>query len=311
MERANLQQTCQNESINQYRKHSSEGVKIIPRSQLIYDDVIGKGAHGKVVRGRYSSAPVAIKILNRDVTSSRGMKEELLREAQVMQRISHPSVVRLFGIVNEPAEKCLVMELALGPLHDLLYSDRSLLQKHRMDPPDQFRQPPSVKGSKYLLSLTLAMLADCASALDFLHSIGVLHRDIKPANVLIFQDFLCKLCDFGLSKVKDEASLTSTTVTGGAKGTPVYMAPELFDDNAKSSKASDVYSFGIMVRLLVSMKLLQTLSDMYTPDERSGYRRATFQPHQSMASGEYCRECWAASLDRQEARGGDRRRFDE
>ena len=201
-----------------------------------------------MVKGKYSGAPVAIKILSRGSTIGKDMERELLKEAQVMQRISHPFVVRLYGVVNERTEKCLVMELALGSLHDLLYSDRRVLQDRLMDPPDRFRQPSSDRGSKYLLGFNLALLADSASALDFLHSIGVLHRDIKPANVIIFQGLHCKLCDFNLSKIKHEASIGSSTVTGGMKGTPVYMAPELFDD-AKASKASDVYSSGIMVRI--------------------------------------------------------------
>ena len=58
----------------------------------------------------------------------------------------------------------------------------------------------------------------------------------------------CKLCDFALSKIKHEVSIGSRTVAGGIKGTPVYMAPELFDDT-KASKASDVYSLGIMVSI--------------------------------------------------------------
>lgn len=133
-------QVCQAESIRKHGEHSSERVKIIPRSQLLYDemkDVIGKGVYGKVVWGKYSSGPVAIKILNSDSMRSERIETELLKEAQVMQRISHPFVVRLYGIINEPAEKCFVIELALGSLQDLLYSDRSLLQDRSMDPPDR------------------------------------------------------------------------------------------------------------------------------------------------------------------------------
>ena len=182
-------QTHQSESIQKYEEHRSEKVKVIPRSQLLYNEgeaVIGRGGFGYVVKGKYTGAPVAIKILSRDNKIGKDMEGELLKEAQVMQRISHPFVVRLYGVVNERTEKCLVMELAPGSLHDLLYSDRRVLQDRLMDPPDRLRQPSSGRGSKYLLGFNLALLADCASALDFLHSIGVLHRDIKPANVLIF-----------------------------------------------------------------------------------------------------------------------------
>ena len=250
MEHAKHLQVCQAESTRQaWRAQLREGENHLPVATVVRRN---EGVYGKVVWGKYSSGPVAIKILNSDSMRSERIERELLKEAQVMQRISHPFVVRLYGIINEPAEKSLVIELALGSLHDLLYSDRSLLLDRSMDPPDRLRQSSSVIGSKYILSFNLALLADCAAALDFLHSIGILHCDLKPANVLIFQGLQCKLCDFGLSKVKDEANRLSTTVTGGAKGTPVYMAPELFE-GARPSKDSDVYSFSIMVHLLFSI----------------------------------------------------------
>ena len=241
----------QTERIQQHSKNRSQKVNVIPRSQLHYDEgngVVGRGGFGTVVKGKYAGGPVAIKILSRARATGREVERELLKEAQVMQRISHPLVVRLYGVVNERTEKCLVIELALGSLHDLLYSDRRVLQDRLMDPPDRFRQPSSDRGSKYLLGFNLALLADSASGLDFLHSIGVLHRDIKPANVLIFQGLHCKLCDFGLSKIKDRTIELSSAETGGVKGTPAYLAPELFN-KVRSSKASDVYSLGIMVSI--------------------------------------------------------------
>ena len=250
LEYEKYQQRCQADLIHNYNQQCLKEIMPISKSQLLYDevrDVLGSGAYGKVVRGKYCNAPVAIKILNKDTTSARDMARELLKEAQVMQRIRHPFVVLLYGIVNEVKEKCLVMELALGSLHDLLYSKQSELQDRGMDPSNRLRRSGSVSGSKYLLNFNLALLADCASALDFLHSINVLHRDVKPANVLIFQGLQCKLCDFGLCKIKDEVDRLTSTITGGVKGTPIYMAPELFN-RVKSTYASDVYSFGIMVR---------------------------------------------------------------
>ena len=69
-----------------------------------------------------------------------------MKKAQVVQRISHPFVVRLYGVVNEEAEKCLVMELAQRSIHDLLYSDRRVLKERLIDAPDRFRQPSSDRG---------------------------------------------------------------------------------------------------------------------------------------------------------------------
>ena len=151
----------QTERIQQHSKNRSQKVNVIPRSQLHYDEgngVVGRGGFGTVVKGKYAGGPVAIKILSRARATGREVERELLKEAQVMQRISHPLVVRLYGVVNERTEKCLVIELALGSLHDLLYSDRRVLQDRLMDPPDSFRQPSSDRGSKYLLGFDLALL---------------------------------------------------------------------------------------------------------------------------------------------------------
>eukprot|EP00884_Botryococcus_braunii_P005691 jgi/Botrbrau1/15122/Bobra.0283s0001.1 len=97
--------------------------------------------------------------------------------------------------------------------------------------------------------MVLACLKDIASGMEYLHSLGVLHGDLKPANVLLKsvvydpRRYICKLTDFGLSRVLgDLASHVSTRTYG----TISFMPPELIRD-AKLSKAADVYSFGVLM----------------------------------------------------------------
>ena len=90
-------------------------------------------------------------------------------------------------------------------------------------------------------------LSDIAMGLTYLYSKGVEHRDLKSLNVLLDGARRCKVTDFGLSKSEDlNTAATQSTMGGGAKGTPAYMAPELLDSNTFTEK-TDVYAYGMIV----------------------------------------------------------------
>jgi len=112
------------------------------------------------------------------------------------------------------------------------------------------------------LAQALPLLEQIAAAVDAAHEAGVLHRDLKPGNVFVCSESLespsVKVLDFGLAKLLagpdklsddtslvGEESLPGLTTTGALIGTPLYMAPELFQQG-KASRSSDVYSFGVL-----------------------------------------------------------------
>lgn len=120
-----------------------------------------------------------------------------------------PGVVRLFGANLSAEPRCVVLELADGSLHDALH-------KHSL----------SIDLS---LTSKLSLAVQICSAMRFINELDIIHRDIKSSNVLIFLQgqgrVSAKLADFGLAKVNTENSYAANQTP---KGTPPYMAPELF-----------------------------------------------------------------------------------
>jgi tRNA A-37 threonylcarbamoyl transferase component Bud32/CheY-like chemotaxis protein len=143
-----------------------------------------------------------------------------LQEYEIVQRIQHPGVVRLYDLGVSDHHAYLVMEyFRLGDL------------RRRM------RKPLSTREA-------LKIAAAVARALDGIHSAGVLHRDLKPGNVMLRDDGTLALIDFGLSK--DAALALQVTDHGSIFGTPHYMSPEQGHGEAIDAR-SDLYSLGVML----------------------------------------------------------------
>jgi serine/threonine protein kinase len=132
------------------------------------------------------------------------------------------------------------MELAIGSLNQLLYepSWRGVL--------GDIHSPSTISS----LSLKVAVIVDISRTMEYLTSIGIIHRDIKPENILITPDRAVKVSDFGLARHKDSKQ---STAAGGAKGTPLYMAPELFLYETREYKqTTDIYAFAVMMNEILT-----------------------------------------------------------
>ncbi|XVF00485.1 hypothetical protein REPUB_Repub04eG0005000 [Reevesia pubescens] len=194
---------------------------------------LGSGTFGTVYHGKWRGTDVAIKRIKKSCFTGRSSEQERLtvefwREADILSKLHHPNVVAFYGVVQDGPGGTLatVTEYMVnGSLrHVLLSKDRQLDRRKR---------------------LIIAM--DAAFGMEYLHSKNIVHFDLKCDNLLVnLKDParpICKVGDFGLSKIK-----RNTLVTGGVRGTLPWMAPELL--NGSSSKVSekvDVFSFGIVL----------------------------------------------------------------
>lgn len=198
------------------------GQLVAGRYQLI--DQIGRGAMGIVWRGRDQllDRDVAVKQIVLSPLTSQTQAEasfqRTLREARIAARLSHPSVVTVFDVVEQDGAPWIVMEL----IHA-----RSLDQVIAEDGP----LPPARAAQ---LGLTLL------EALATAHAAGVLHRDVKPSNVLIKPDGKAVLTDFGIATIQGDPSLTQA---GMVVGTPGFSPPERIRGDA-ATPASDLWSLG-------------------------------------------------------------------
>eukprot|EP00268_Persea_americana_P025186 TRINITY_DN2453_c0_g2_i4.p1 TRINITY_DN2453_c0_g2~~TRINITY_DN2453_c0_g2_i4.p1 ORF type:complete len:246 (+),score=44.24 TRINITY_DN2453_c0_g2_i4:799-1536(+) len=158
--------------------------------------------------------------------------KEFLREVAIMKRLRHPNIVLFMGAVTQPPNLSIVTEyLSRGSLYRLLHRPgaREMLDEKRR----------------------LNMAYDVAKGMNYLHRRNppIVHRDLKSPNLLVDRKFTVKVCDFGLSRLKENTFLSSKTATG----TPEWMAPEVLRDDPSNEK-SDVYSFGVILWELVTMQ---------------------------------------------------------
>ena len=165
-----------------------------------------------------------------------------LQEAQVMARTSHPNLVQVHDMELQGNVNYLVMEFIRGR------SLREWMNEKPLPPPQVF-----------------AVMHGVFMALDYAHRHSIVHRDMKPENVLISDEGMVKVADFGIARLMDDTGLGGTaTKTGTTVGTPQYMSPEQVA-SSKVDGRSDLYSAGIMLYELVAGQPPFTASDADGP----------------------------------------------
>ncbi|KAF8772565.1 hypothetical protein HU200_005523 [Digitaria exilis] len=203
------------------------------RSEIALDDVaefeiqwedltLGERSFGEVYRGEWHGTEVAVKkFLQQDISSD--ALEEFRTEVGIMRRLRHPNVVLFMGAVTRVPHLSIVTEfLPRGSLFRLIHRPNNQLDERRR----------------------LRMALDVARGMNYLHNSTpvIVHRDLKSPNLLVDKNWVVKVCDFGLSRIKHNTFLSSRSTAGTAE----WMAPEVLR-NEPSDEKCDVFSYGVIL----------------------------------------------------------------
>lgn len=197
-------------------------------------ELLGAGGMGAVYRAHQLTLrrDVAIKVLPGTLTDQPGYLERFNREAEIAARLEHPHIISIYDYGSENGITYVVMRLLTGSsLHERI---------RRYTYAQQDR--PSLQEISTLLTMM-------AGALDYAHSSGVIHRDIKPSNVMLDERGTPYITDFGIAVLAESTS--GLTQTGALIGTPLYMAPEMWQ-GLPLTPAVDQYALGAVIYQLLT-----------------------------------------------------------
>jgi serine/threonine-protein kinase len=194
---------------------------------------LGQGGMSVVYKGLDTTLDreVAVKVLHPHLAGRAESRKRLEREAKAVARLHHPNILEVFDYSGEAAaDAFLVTEYIRGQTLRQFITEEAL-------------QPPEIAAM---------VVHELASALAHAHDAGILHRDLKPENVMVREDGVLKLMDFGIAKILDRDE--KMTMTGALVGSPAHMAPEIIEGEEAGAEA-DVFSLGTMLYLFATGKL--------------------------------------------------------
>ena len=190
-----------------------------------YIEKIGKGAFGTVLlmEDEVVDEQLILKFLNPNVSSDEEMMKRFVHELRYSRKITHRNVIRIYDFLH--LQGCYAISMEYFPSHTL-----------SGEIPDS--KPMDLKKA-------LRYSRDMATGMTVAHQAGVIHRDLKPANVLVNDEGLLKIVDFGVAAAASSGD-TQLTKTGYVIGSPKYMAPEQILGK-KVDETADVYSIGVIM----------------------------------------------------------------
>lgn len=244
-------------------KHTSKVIKSRTKSGQVsinsyhLQQLLGKGSYGKVklCTDQPTSSQFAIKIYSKPllsrkkdyIKSSSGRFEAstalqaVMRELEIMKRLSHPNIIQVYEIIDDPENEKLYMVMdycSKGPIMDWRPASREFF----------FPWTNSDINQSQLRSFIRQM----TEGLIYLHSCNVIHRDIKPQNILLTTEFNIKIADLGQAQDVSDDDMISSTV-----GTYYFFAPECCSSDSEkfSGKSADIWALGITIYALVYKRL--------------------------------------------------------
>jgi len=189
---------------------------------------LGQGGMATVYKAYHAALDryVALKVLHPAFHEDQTFAGRFQREARVVAKLEHPSIVPVYDYAEHEKRPYLVMKYIEGE------TLKARLSRGALNAPE------------------ITQVVDAVgSALAYAHKQGILHRDIKPSNVLISNDGQMYLADFGLARIAQagESTLSSDSIMG----TPQYISPEQARGDKDLDSGTDIYSFGVMMYEMV------------------------------------------------------------
>ena len=202
---------------------------------------IGEGGMGVVYKARDTrlDRAAAIKILSSAATATAEQRQRFTQEAKAASALNHPGIITIYDIASDQNVDFIAMEYVQGKTLEQMIDRRALTLKTALD-----------------------YAVQAAQALAKAHAAGIIHRDLKPANIMVTDDGLVKILDFGVAKLtargEEEVDTAAATVTrtmagdaaltaeGRIVGTVAYMSPEQATAQ-KVDARSDIFSFGAVL----------------------------------------------------------------
>ena len=217
---------------------------------------IGAGGMGVVYKARdlHLDRFVALKILPPEKVADRERKRRFVQEAKASSALNHPNIVHVYDIDQSDGTDYIAMEYVEGKTLD---------------------QRIGYRGMR--LSDALKYAVQIADALSKAHSAGIVHRDLKPTNIMVNEDGVVKVLDFGLAKLTEEVQgdETASTATVDSEGRPIteegvivgtvsYMSPEQAEGKRVDAR-SDIFSLGsVLYEMVTGQKAFQGTSKLST-----------------------------------------------
>ncbi|KAL4564754.1 hypothetical protein LXL04_028825 [Taraxacum kok-saghyz] len=257
------------------RNHSQrERISLDEEWEIPWEDLqIG----GRIGIGKSFSEVAVKKFMNQDISGDAltQFKSEVsvccvCVNVEIMLRLRHPNVVLFMGAVTRPPNLSILTEfLPRGSLFKLLHrSSVQLDEKRRM-----------------------RMALDVAKGMNYLHTSNpvIVHRDLKTPNLLVDKNWVVKVCDFGMSRMKHNTFLSSKSTAG----TPEWMAPEVLR-NEPSNEKCDVYSFGVILWELATLRIPWTEMNSMQVVGAVGFqfRHLDIPPHIDPVVARIITDCW-------------------
>ncbi|XP_009355586.2 serine/threonine-protein kinase STY46 [Pyrus x bretschneideri] len=200
--------------------------EIDPR-QLKFGNKVASGSCGDLYKGTYCTQEIAIKVLKPECVNS-DMQKDFAQEVYIMRKVRHKNVVQFIGACTKPPSLCIVTEyMSGGSVYDYLHKQKGV-----------FKLPSLLK-----------VAIDVSKGMTYLHQNNIIHRDLKAANLLMDENEVVKVADFGVARV-----ISQSGVMTAETGTYRWMAPEVIEHKPYDHKA-DVFSFGVVLWELLTGKL--------------------------------------------------------